>query len=390
MTTHLHPAQASGSPPPEGPREDPHRSLHSQTGPRPGEHPGRSGNPLVKVAGLAWLEFEKPDLDRAERFGTDFGFRVADRTPETLLLRGRQSAAACLVIRRGPHPRFVGPAFAAAARDDLDRLARGTGGTVTAHWGGHAVLLRDPSGFPVRVVHGVPELPALPERAPLPLNFGPFGSGPARVNATQRPARRAAQIQRLGHVVLGTTRFRAALDWYLHTLGLIVSDFLYLDGQRERGPAMAFIRCDLGSVPADHHTLAMILQPRTGYVHSAYQLTDLDEVAASGAYLRERGYRHAWGLGRHIQGSQIFDYWRDPDRLMFEHYTDGDVFDAAMEPGWAPLSASGLAQWGPKATAEFTGTNDPRVVVAAIKALADKGNEIDLHALRGLIKAMGS
>jgi hypothetical protein len=28
--------------------------------------------------------------------------------------------------------------------------------------------------------------------------------------------------------------------------------------------------------------------------------------------------------------------------------------------------------------------------VAAIKALADKGNEIDLHALRGLIKAMGS
>ena len=95
---------------------------------------------------------------------------------------------------------------------------------------------------------------------------------------------------------------------------------------------MAFIRCDLGSVPADHHTLAMALQPHTGYVHSAYQLTDLDEVAASGEYLRERGYRHAWGLGRHIQGSQIFDYWRDPDRAMFEHYTDGDVFDAAMDP----------------------------------------------------------
>ena len=228
----------------------------------------------------------------------------------------------------------------------------------------------------MHVVYGVPDLPALPGRPPLPLNFG---SGPARVNATQRPARRPAEIQRLGHVVLGTTRFRAALDWYLDTLGLIVSDFLYLDGQRDRGPAMAFIRCDLGSVPADHHTLAMALQPHTGYVHSAYELTDLDEVAVSGEYLRERGYRHAWGLGRHIQGSQIFDYWRDPDRLMFEHYTDGDVFDAAMEPGWAPLSASGLAQWGPKATAEFTGTNDPRVVVAAIKALRDKGNEVDLR-----------
>ncbi|MGO9192398.1 MAG: VOC family protein, partial [Streptosporangiaceae bacterium] len=347
----------------------------------------RSGNPLVKVAGLAWLEFEKPDLDRAERFGTDFGFTVADRTPDTVLLRGRQASAGCLVVRRGPQARFVGPAFAAAARDDLDRLARGTGGTVTAHWGGHGVLLRDPSGYPVRVVHGVPELAPLPERAPLPMNFG---SEPERANATQRPARRPAEIQRLGHVALGTTRFRAALDWYLDTLGLIVSDFLYLDGQRDRGPAMAFIRCDLGSVPADHHTLAMALMPHTGYLHSAYEVTDLDEVAASGEYLREQGYRHAWGLGRHIQGSQIFDYWRDPDRAMFEHYTDGDVFDAAMEPGWSPLSVSGLAQWGPRATAEFTGSNDPRVVVEAIKALRDKGNEVDLRALRGLIKAMSS
>ncbi len=247
----------------------------------------------------------------AERFGTDFGFTVADRTPEALLLRGRWASTACLVIRRGPRPRFAGVTFQAAARGDLDRLARGTGGTVMAHWGGHAVRLRDPSGYPVHVVYGVPELPALPERGPLPLNFG---AGPVRANAAQRPARRPAEIQRLGHVVLGTTRFQAALDWYLDTLGLIVSDFLYLDGQRDRGPAMAFIRCDLGSVPADHHTLAMLLQPRTGYVHSAYQLTDLDEVAASGQYLRERGYRHAWGLGRHIQGSQIFDYWRDPDQ----------------------------------------------------------------------------
>jgi catechol 2,3-dioxygenase-like lactoylglutathione lyase family enzyme len=383
MTTHADPARL----PAQGPREDPHRSLHSQDGARPGEHPGRSRNPLVKVAGLAWLEFEKPDLDRAGRFGADFGFTVADRTPGTLVLRGRQAAAGCVVVRRGPRARFVGPAFQAAERGDLDRLARGTGGTVTAHRGGHAVLLRDPSGYPVRVVHGVPEFPALPGRAPLPLNFG---TGPARANATQRPARHPAEIQRLGHVALGTTRFGAALDWHLEVLGLIVSDFLYLDGLRERGPAMAFIRCDLGSVPADHHTLAMALQPHTGYLHSAYELTDLDEVAASGEYLREHGYRHAWGLGRHIQGSQIFDYWRDPDRAMFEHYTDGDVFDATMQPGWAPLSRSGLSQWGPKATAEFTGTNDPRVAVAAIKALTDKGNEVDLRALRGLIKAMSS
>ena len=184
MTTHPSPAR---TPSPRAPSEDPHRSLHSETGALRGEHPGRSGNPLVKVAGLAWLEFEKPDLDRAELFGTDFGFTVADRTPDALLLRGRQAGSACLVVRRGPRPRFVGPAFAAAARDDLDRLARGIGRD------GHRALGRphrpapDPSGYPVRVVHGVPDLPALPGRAPLPLNFG-LGAGARQRHPAAAPA----------------------------------------------------------------------------------------------------------------------------------------------------------------------------------------------------------
>ena len=67
-------------------------------------------------------------------------------------------------MHRGPRPRFTGAAFQAAARDDLDRLARGTGGAVTAHWGGHAVALRDPSGIPVRVCTASPTCPALPGR----------------------------------------------------------------------------------------------------------------------------------------------------------------------------------------------------------------------------------
>ena len=43
---------------------------------------------MIKVADLAWLEFEKPDLSRAETFARAFGFSVADRTPDELHLRG--------------------------------------------------------------------------------------------------------------------------------------------------------------------------------------------------------------------------------------------------------------------------------------------------------------
>ena len=114
---------------------------------------------------------------------------------------------------------------------------------------------------------------------------------------------------------------------------MIVSDFLYYPGQRDRGPAMSFIRCDRGSTPADHHTLALALGPSNRYVHSAYQACDLDAIAAGGEYLRELGYYRSWGIGRHIQGSQIFDYWRDPDGFLVEHFADGDMFDNTARAG---------------------------------------------------------
>lgn len=372
------------------PTADAHQGLHSEQGALRGEHPGRAAQPVIKVADLAWLEFTKPDLDRAETFAHDFGLSTAARTDEALHLRGAMAGTHCLVIRRGPSSRFIGPAFQAADAADLDRLASATGHKVrplTEYGGGRAVDLLDPSGIPVRVVHGVTEQPAQPLQQPLVLNTG-TSTAAARVNAAQRPPREPSQVQRLGHVVLSTRVFRRALDWYLRHLGLIVSDFLYLDGQRDRGPTMAFIRCDRGSEPADHHTLAMHLGPGTGYVHSAYQVADLDMLAAGGEYLRERGYRHSWGIGRHIQGSQIFDYWRDPDRFMMEHFADGDLFDHTLEPGWAAMSASGLAQWGPPATRDFLGTTpSPGVLLQAVSALRED-NEVDRARLLGLMRAL--
>jgi catechol 2,3-dioxygenase-like lactoylglutathione lyase family enzyme len=341
---------------------------------------------VVKVDDLAWLEFEKPDLDAAERFGHDFGFATAHRTPEALYLRGTLPGTPAVVVRRGDRARFVAPVFKAADRGDLVRLANAATADVeelTSPGGGHVVRLHDPAGQLVKIVAGVEELPALDGQRPLPLNIGEV----RRVNATQRPPREPARIERLGHVVIETPHFARCLDWYLEHLGLIVSDFLYFPGQRERGPTMAFIRCDRGSTPADHHTLAMHLGPTQRYVHSAYQVADLDALAAGGEFLKDRGYKRAWGIGRHIQGSQIFDYWRDPDALMVEHFADGDLFDNTVEVGWAEMAASGLSQWGPPVTRDFLGANpSPRVVRELIEALRDRDNEFDARRLVGLLK----
>jgi catechol 2,3-dioxygenase-like lactoylglutathione lyase family enzyme len=372
---------------------DPHIGLHAEHGAMNGEHPGRAREPIVKVHDLAWLEFEKPDLRRAELFARAFGFTTSLLTADGLQLRGTDPGAPCVLIRKGTRSRFLGAAFRAADSRDVLRLADATGRTATTlpeSLGGLTVDLTDPSGLLVRVVSDTHELPTLPAQVPLTVNAG---HDAPRVNATQRPAREPAKVQRLGHVVIQTTRYRETLDWYLAHLGLIVSDFLYYRGQRERGPVMSFIRCDRGTTPTDHHTLALTLGPSNRYVHSAYQVADLDALASGGEYLLDQGYQRSWGIGRHIQGSQIFDYWRDPDGFLVEHFSDGDLFDCTLEPGWAPMTASGLAQWGPPATKDFLGVGPGRESLRELRAIATAlraDNEFDLTRLRGLLKVATS
>jgi len=369
-----------------------HQDLHSEHGARKGEHPGRSRNPVIKVHDLAWLEFEKPDLSRAEAFAHAFGFATVLRTDSELQLRGTDAGAPCVIIRRGETTRFRGMAFTAQDESDLLRLANATGAQALPlpdTIGGLSVDLVDPSGIPVHVVAGSQKLDALPAQTPHTFNFGDDLN---RANATQRPPRAPATVERLGHVVLQSTKYLAALNWYLDNLGMIVSDFQFFPGQRDRGPAFSFIRCDRGSTPADHHTVALGLGPTNRYLHSAYQVCDLDALAAGGEYLKDHGYQRSWGIGRHIQGSQIFDYWRDPDGFIVEHFADGDMFDCSLEPGWAPLTASGLSQWGPRATNDFLGISPKHIRHEAHSMLSGLrgGNEFDLRSLIGLMKVAKS
>jgi hypothetical protein len=35
-------------------------------------------------------------------------------------------------------------------------------------------------------------------------------------------------------------------------------------------------------------------------------------------------YEHMWGIGRHLLGSQVYDYWADPWGRVHEHWADTD------------------------------------------------------------------
>ena len=290
---------------------------------------------MIKVHDLGWLEFVKPDLKKAEVFALAFGFTVALRTEDELQLRGSDAGAPCVLVRRGERSRFVGPASVAA--DPVRPAAAGRGdrahrGPLPESLGGMRLEPTDPSGIRSASSRASTSSGAGSPASPV------FNVGHTRSSGSTRPSVRRGN--RLGCSGSGTSwwkpPYRQALDWYLENLG----------PDRERLPVLR--RAARARAGDELHPLRPRRHPRrpshagddagpaNRYVHSAYQVADLDALAAGGEYLREHGYRRSWGIGRHIQGSQLFDYWRDPDGFMVEHFSDGDMFDRTVEPGWAP------------------------------------------------------
>jgi catechol 2,3-dioxygenase-like lactoylglutathione lyase family enzyme len=240
---------------------------------------------------------------------------------------------------------FLGVAFRAGSVADLERLAAAESAPVEPlglPGGGRVVRLSDPDGHRIDVVAGQAPAEALPITEALPWNHA---AAQARLRATKRIAAGAATVVRLGHVVLNVSNFRASEQWYKERLGFITSDEIQLSPEFALG---AFLRCDRGDAPTDHHTL-FLMQGRKGpgFNHAAFEVADLDDLMRGHQRLAEAGHHAEWGVGRHILGSQVFDYWRDPWGHTLEHWTDGDLFTAADGSNIATVQDLLGVQWGP-------------------------------------------
>ena len=346
------------------------------TTPQPDRHPA----PTTKAQKLAYLLFELPDLEKAEKFLLDFGLKVAHREAHSLYMRGTGPEPFCYYARRGEKARFIGFGLEVKDVSELQKLKQLPGAsdlqTLDYPGGGQCVQLQDPSGFVVEAVCGQVPVAPLSHRSALDLNYD---LKTPRVNGTQRPPIAAPDVLKLGHVVMEVADFQATCGWYTQHFGFIPSDVQVLpDGS----PAVVFMRLDLGDTPADHHTVAMAQGFMPTYSHSAYELVDADAVGMGQRVLRERGWKHAWGIGRHILGSQIFDYWQDPWGFKLEHYCDGDVFTSDAPMGVHPVSREAMSQWGQKMPASFT---KPKLTPSTLRAMAHSLRHSPDLTLRKLI-----
>jgi hypothetical protein len=302
--------------------------------------------PLGRAVELAFLRWEKRALEPTERFWRDFGMHIVESGPQRLLARGTGDAPCIAVAGRGREDRFIGPAFRMSDDTDLGIYIQALNAQPLSAeqipGGGGGIELLDPAGRSIWLLQGQARAERLPHRAPLTAWTNSAAHAP-RVNQTVRTPIEPATVIRLGHLVLQTVDFASMTAWYLRVLGLIPSDVQYLaDGS----PSLAFCRLNLGATPADHHTLVIVGAIEERYEHSAYEVIDLDAVGQGHQVLHAQGYHHAWGIGRHLLGSQIFDYWHDPEGFEFEHYTDGDLFTADYETRYSPFETGSLWAWG--------------------------------------------
>jgi len=311
---------------------------------------GTDTAPLIKVTDIAYVRFRAPNLQKMADFLTDFGMVEFTRTDTALYMRGTGVDPYVHVTELG-EPGFIGPVFQVESEQELKTLASACGLPVeqrTEPNGGLVVRLMDPNGFPVEVVQGLTPARPQKDRTIVPSNDA-FTK--ARLNEVKRVGQGSSHVKRLGHCAIGATDYVQSAAWYHRHLGLIKSDEIYI-GEKD-AVFGAFMRCDRGDMPVDHHTLFIVGTGTPGFNHAAWEVSGIDDLMLGHEVLVEKEHTPVWGVGRHILGSQVFDYWQDPWGNKVEHWTDGDLFAADHEAGLEPVDVLMNTQWGKSAPPEM-------------------------------------
>lgn len=307
---------------------------------------------VIKVEDIAYVRFSAPELDSVKAFFEDFGLVAAEASSDGVLrMRAAGTEPYVYVCEQGP-PGFVSVALRASSLEDLHILSQAERVPVDdldGPAGGRVVRLLDPDGFRVEIVAGQTRA----STRPLPVASGwNFGATRSRHGAPKRLTPGPSSVLRLGHLVLLVGDLASSWTWWQDRFGLLASDDVRApDGAQ----AAVFARCDRGSEPVDHHTINLAAVPGKSpqFHHAAFEVADLDSLWTGHNHLLQKGYRHSWGVGRHVLGSQVFDYWLDPFGNRVEHWTDGDLFPASALTNVTDLPTMLGHQWGPPAPDGF-------------------------------------
>ncbi|KAF3391180.1 Metapyrocatechase 2, partial [Talaromyces pinophilus] len=308
----------------------------------------------IRLVKLSHMRYQHPDLEQITTFLLDFGMEVAQRTDDQIWFRGYGSDQYVYYARKGPK-QFLGASFQVESYQDLEKAAQlPMAGKIQemkdAPGGGYILTFTDPENIPVNLIFD--QSPAEPKGYPEKLIINHENDKP-RALKFQRFDPGPAAVHKLGHFGLCVQKFQEMVDFYTTNFNLAPTDFLYVEEGGEKQNVAMFAHIDRGQDLVDHHTFFLSTNPTTHVHHCSFEVHDYDTQHLGHQWLAKQGYKSVWGVGRHILGSQIFDYWWDTTGNMIEHYADGDLVNENTPIGYGPAGNESLAVWGPEVPPSF-------------------------------------
>ena len=273
------------------------------------------------ISALRSVALTVPDLAAAEIFYTEtWGLVVAEKSHGVAYFRGSGHDHHVLALHEAagtPQLRLVTlRARSAKSLEHIAQAAIAAGGVVERTGaafdpaGGQVVVIRDPDGRRIEIVHGDAQ----------------------RANDVPVPQDRPI---RLAHAVLNSHAVEKTREFFEQALGFVLAD---------RTRIMAFMNCD-----NDHHSIALGDTDNDALNHVAFLMPTLDAVMRGGGRLKDKGLPPQWGPGRHGPGDNAFNYFVDPFGIVIEYTAEVEQIDATYRVGrpedwtWPP---GRIDQWG--------------------------------------------
>ncbi|SLM37382.1 Glyoxalase/fosfomycin resistance/dioxygenase domain [Lasallia pustulata] len=312
----------------------------------------------IRLVRLSHMRYMHPDLNTITQFLLDFGMHIAKKTDDTVWMRGYGSEPYVYVAEKGPEKKYLGGAWTVESYEELEKATKLPNASpieelTSSPGGGHRLTFLDPEGFPVNLIFG--QIPAETGKLPQKLIYN-FEKEKSRQGAFQRFQTGPAAVHKLGHYGLCVSDLPAQVQFYTRNFNFVPSDFLRVPDESAPGGMRDvgfFAHVDRGEEFVDHHSFFMSSASTAHVHHASFEVHDFDTQLLGHQWLAAKNYKSVWGVGRHILGSQIFDYWWDTTGFMIEHYTDGDTVNNKTPIGLGPAGSESLSVWGPELPLDF-------------------------------------
>ncbi|KAH8648844.1 putative 2,3-dihydroxybiphenyl-1,2-dioxygenase or glyoxalase/bleomycin resistance protein-like protein [Ilyonectria robusta] len=311
--------------------------------------------PPILLDRLAHVCYQHPDLNEAKRFLLDFGLLVEKEEPDRIFFRGYGPEPVIYIATKGKRA-FLGGTWVVQSMAELEKTVSYHNASriqdMDAPGGGKYVTLRDPNDMVVRLVFGQ-TLRSAETYGAVIMNAS---STKPRKGEFVRLKPGPSEVYKLGHYGFSVhlPHFMKVRNWYTTTFNLKVTDSVFDTSTNE--DITSFLHIDKGAEFVDHHSIFFVThtEDKPSHIHhSSFECNNFDTQQFGHDWLEKNGWKNCWGVGRHLLGSQIFDYWFDATGNVIEHYSDGDLVNCHTPLSREPAAPESLFVWGPNIPLAF-------------------------------------